>query len=258
VKLTRTQARMVRAVLRHPTTSFVSISAAIGLDPAVDFRGADLRDIDFGDDDLSGFDFSGADLRGADLSHALGIDQMISDATTQWSERTPQSRELAMPKTQGFARAHRDDESQRTDKNLLTEKRRHIISAICKISGTAYVRSHGVYFWDTTHDKRVICTISKRYLSPSQPYWFGYFPKWHEFLMTGDGLLILGCMDLSNAFAIPAVEIAPILSKLNVTLKEDDLAYWHLRMAEPRPGSYALSIPNYGAFSLAKFQFPLV
>ncbi len=65
--LDRTLLRGVRTILRARTKSFVALAKRAGLDPATDFRRADLRDVDFATDDIAGFDFSGADLRGARL-----------------------------------------------------------------------------------------------------------------------------------------------------------------------------------------------
>lgn len=56
---------------RNP--GFRELALAAGLDPATDFRGADLRDLDFRDDDLAGFSFRGADLTGCDFRRARGI-----------------------------------------------------------------------------------------------------------------------------------------------------------------------------------------
>ncbi len=58
------------AMVSTPGCDFATLARAAGLDPARDFRGADLRGVDFGASDLSGFDFSGADLSGCNLSRA--------------------------------------------------------------------------------------------------------------------------------------------------------------------------------------------
>ena len=84
MKLPAEQRAAVRLILRHKANSFVAIGAAVGLNPAKDYRGTDLRGIDFGDDDLRGFDFSGADLTGANLSRARGLDALRSDEETIW------------------------------------------------------------------------------------------------------------------------------------------------------------------------------
>lgn len=52
-------------LLSIKSPDFNAMVKAAGLDPARDFRGADLRGVDFTDADLTGFDFSGADLSGA-------------------------------------------------------------------------------------------------------------------------------------------------------------------------------------------------
>ena len=57
-------------LLSDPREDFVSLAKVAGLDPMIDFIGADLRNVDFGDCDLAGYDFTLADLAGADLTKA--------------------------------------------------------------------------------------------------------------------------------------------------------------------------------------------
>ena len=65
--------RRVIAILEQPALEdFAALMALSGLDPAQDFRRANLRNVAFGAAELSGYDFSGADLTGADLSRARG------------------------------------------------------------------------------------------------------------------------------------------------------------------------------------------
>src|SRR4051794_10244724 len=84
LRLSRADLGTIVAVLDAPTDSFVSLAKLAGLDPARDFRGADLRGVDFGTDDLTGLDFSGADLTGANLTRASGVDRITFDAATRW------------------------------------------------------------------------------------------------------------------------------------------------------------------------------
>src|SRR4051812_10777818 len=84
LRLSRADLGTIVAVLDAPTDSFVTLVKLVRLDPAHDFRGADLRGVDFGTDDLTGFDFSGADLTGSDLSRAIGLNRIAFDATTRW------------------------------------------------------------------------------------------------------------------------------------------------------------------------------
>lgn len=81
MRLTDAQRARVRRLLGSNSTRFVDLAQAAELDPASDFREADLRRIDFGTDDLTGFDLRGADLRGANLSRARGVTpEMLKDA----------------------------------------------------------------------------------------------------------------------------------------------------------------------------------
>ena len=60
----------VAKVLESSAQDLLSLARIAGLDPASDFRDADLRGLDARGEDLTQFDFRGADLRGADLREA--------------------------------------------------------------------------------------------------------------------------------------------------------------------------------------------
>jgi hypothetical protein len=61
--------------------NFVDQARFFGMNPAEDFRGADLTDVDFSDCDLSPFDFSGADLRGATGINVVGSPVLVGAET---------------------------------------------------------------------------------------------------------------------------------------------------------------------------------
>jgi len=54
----------VEKILLADTDDFAELAKISGMDPATDYRHADLKECDFTGSDLSGFDFTGADLRG--------------------------------------------------------------------------------------------------------------------------------------------------------------------------------------------------
>lgn len=88
MKFSPDELRRIVAVLDAKIASFVELSKLAGLDPACDFRGANLRFVNFGEDDLSDFDFSEADLRGANLSAAKGLSRLKMDAATKTDDLT--------------------------------------------------------------------------------------------------------------------------------------------------------------------------
>ena len=72
-----------------PTGGFAALTAGLGLNPAQDFRGANLRGVNFRRDDLTEFDFTDADLSGANLSATSGLNcariaGVRYDHTTLW------------------------------------------------------------------------------------------------------------------------------------------------------------------------------
>src|SRR5271169_1817028 len=94
MNLTEEQRLIARAILSCESESFVVLAEVAELDPASDFREADLRGVSFGQVNLRGYDFSGADLRGADLSEAeiegaIFDSATIEDMATLWPSISP-------------------------------------------------------------------------------------------------------------------------------------------------------------------------
>jgi hypothetical protein len=132
-----------------------------------------------------------------------------------------------------------------TDATLLQQKRDQIIIAVSKQVGLPLIKKSRALYWSADHSRRVVCTISKRSTKrPANPYWYAYHPQWDEFLAEGtDGRLVLGCMDLPVAFAIPRNEIHAVLDRLNTTESERG-TYWHLHIVEGNSGAYELLLPK--------------
>ncbi len=135
---------------------------------------------------------------------------------------------------------------QFTDSILLQEKREQIISAMTKHTGNIYIKKSRIFFWDSGHTNRLVCTMSKKYtLTGSYSYWFAFHPAWQTLLEEGaGGYLVLGCMDLPCAFAVPLQIMMSLLNFLNTTTKPDGETYWHVFIAEPEPGQYVIRLPK--------------
>jgi hypothetical protein len=112
-------------------------------------------------------------------------------------------------------------------------------------TGAVFIKKSRALFWDAGHSKRLVCPISKRYSQGANRYWFAYHPQWQAFLSdSNEAYLVLGCMDLPFAFAVPLHVMAPALEALNTTTKEDGQTYWHIHIAEPESGRYAMLLPK--------------
>ena len=81
-----------------------------------------------------------------------------------------------------------------TDFAVLDRKRGQIIDAIGTKLGTKLIKKSRALFWDANHEKRIACTVSKRYTKrASYPYWYAYHPEWDDFLREGnDAYLVSG------------------------------------------------------------------
>jgi hypothetical protein len=132
-----------------------------------------------------------------------------------------------------------------TDAVLLQQKRDEIIQAMSLHVGAALIKKTRALYWSADHTKRVVCTISKRYTKrASHPYWYAFHLQWNDFLGEGEeGYFVLGCMDLSVAFAIPRKVIHDILPDLNTTEAERG-TYWHIHVVQDAAGNFELFVPK--------------
>lgn len=92
----RKTARAIGLVAASNDTSFGQLVKIAKLNPAIDFRGADLAGVDFGALDISTFDLSSADLRKANLSRTQGFDpRNFVGADLSGAKLPPSTEELA-------------------------------------------------------------------------------------------------------------------------------------------------------------------
>ena len=147
--------------------------------------------------------------------------------------------------------------NEKTSSETISEIRDKIIKAATMACGEPFIKKTRTMYWSPSHEKRIACTISKRYETQGNvKYWYAYHPSWDAFL--GDGVLAflaLGCVDLDITFLLPLGIIRTVLSNLNVTEKKNGDSYWHLKITEPTAGSYFLQVPSPGSdIPLSKYQ----
>lgn len=147
----------------------------------------------------------------------------------------------------------------RTSPTALDAMRDRIVSAMQAKLGVPLVRRRRALFETSDNQVRASISISKRYDRDYQPYWYAFHPKWRSFLDAAPkGLVVLGCMDRREAFAIPLETFADMLQKLNQTKKDDGTAYWHVVITTQNDGSLALYSSRTGeAMPLAPFRLEL-
>jgi hypothetical protein len=147
-----------------------------------------------------------------------------------------------------------------TDSSVLQAKRDEIIRALSRREGTPLIKKSRALYWSPDHDQRAAFTISKRYTRKGGPhYWYAYHTQWDEFLREGGrGYFVLGCMDQSEAFAIPANVFRPLLEDLNTTKNDDGTYYWHVQLTEAPSGDVFLIVPKQkNTLSLSEYKVRL-
>lgn len=186
------------------------------------------------------------------------IDVMFTTATDV--EQSSQGVTPVLVETPGSEqKARTKGNFQFTDSKLLQVKREEIISALSKSQGARLIAKSASLYWDSDHLIRVACTISKRYTAKgSYKYWYAYHPAWDKFLDEGkEGFLVLGCMDLNTAFAIPFSLIHSILGVLNVTELENGKRYWHIHLNDS-PNGISMVLPKKKSpMLIEKYRFKL-
>lgn len=147
-----------------------------------------------------------------------------------------------------------------TDPTLIQEKREQIIKDFARQHRIQLIRRSRALYWNADHSFRTVCTVSKLYTRRSNVrYWYAYHAQWDEFLAEAEkGFFVLGCMDLSIAFAVPLEVLRQHLDGLNTTNRQDGTSYWHIKILEIKPHTYALQLPRLGKhLSLLPYAFSL-
>lgn len=80
MKLTSAQRQTLLALWEAQEIDFATLVDIAGLNPARDFRGANLEGVQFGHADLTGYDFTSANLRDADLRNAKASNAVFDGA----------------------------------------------------------------------------------------------------------------------------------------------------------------------------------
>ncbi|HVA12529.1 MAG TPA: hypothetical protein VNF99_04720 [Stellaceae bacterium] len=125
-----------------------------------------------------------------------------------------------------------------TDPQLLQGQRERIVAALAARERVGLIRKSRALYWDPSHVIRAAITVSKVYERGNSGYWYAYHPQWDEFLTQGErGYLVLGCMDLDKAFAIPLDTVHENLDALNTT-ETDKGEYWHVFVNKSENGKF--------------------
>jgi hypothetical protein len=192
------------------------------------------------------------------------LDPMI-DVMFTTAKDVDQAKQITQPEEDEDTPRGADPESgakgvwQFTDSKLLQRKRDIIIAAVGRLAGVSLIRKSASLHWDSLHETRVACTISKRYTKKgAYRYWYAYHPQWDEFLAEGKtAYFVLGCMDLNVGFAIPRRVLHPVLDALNTTTRPGAEPYWHINLVET-PDGLSLFLPKKSSsLALADFKVAL-
>lgn len=145
---------------------------------------------------------------------------------------------------------------QFTDRDVLANKRKSLLSAMSLKLGTPLIADTVGKHRSADGSQRVAISISKRYDDRSgYPYWYGYHPDWQEYLTAGtNGHLLLGMVDRAEGYALPLSDLTPLLPLLNTTTRPDTgRLHWHMHVVEQTDGLALLLHKAGQTFALASY-----
>lgn len=144
-----------------------------------------------------------------------------------------------------------------TPRDVLEQVRKAAVDAISHREGINLIAHKRVQFWTSDKKVRVVCPVSKKY--GRGYYWYGLNPRQESFLSEAEqSFLVLACVDLPVAFAIPNSVFSKLLPFLGATKRDNQLLHWHIQLNPPEDGQYQLMIPKRGEkMGLKSFEIPL-
>jgi hypothetical protein len=159
------------------------------------------------------------------------------DATSAVEQERPETLDKAPPDVAPAKQQH-------TATEIIEVLRSSIINKIAQKLGTHLVRKSRALFWSPDKKIRVVNTLSKEFKGGI--YWFAYHPEWDAFLMSAErGYLVLGCLDRSEAYAIPFDWIHPRLDQLYQT-DRGNKTYWHIQLYPGPEGKPTFKVGKSG------------
>lgn len=148
--------------------------------------------------------------------------------------------------------------SYQTDRRLLDQTRNRILDRLSAKLGQKFIKKSKAQYWYSENNFRICCTVSKFYERNNQ-YWYAYHPHWDKFLSEArKGILLLGCVGLEWAFAIPHEIISQNIDRLNQTIRNNQTMYWHIHLAQLDDGTFALRLSGKGnLLPVEQYKFPI-
>jgi hypothetical protein len=114
-----------------------------------------------------------------------GLDS-TNDAAAEEDENEPQSEPVDSKGEIPEEKSVSEGVWEFTDSRLLQEKREEILQSVGHNLGVSLIKKSRALYWDSSHDTRVACSISKRYTkTDSYRYWYAFHPQWDDFLREG-------------------------------------------------------------------------
>lgn len=122
-----------------------------------------------------------------------------------------------------------------TSKKVVEELREEVLKRLSRREGVPLLKKTRALYWSPDRKVRVACTFSKRFERGN--YWYAYHPAWDSFLAEGErSFFVLGCVDRSEAFAIPRKWMSKQLNLLHQT-NMGEKSYWHIHVEPSGPQS---------------------
>ena len=118
----------------------------------------------------------------------------------------------------------------RTAREMLDETRSNAIEALANKLGKTLTQITQTLF-TSSDNVRACCLASKKYDNTHYSYWYTYQQTSRQFLIEGNnGFLVLGCVGLGKAYAIPSSVMEANLDNLDTKKNGNNIIGWFIRL----------------------------
>jgi len=183
------------------------------------------------------------------------LDKIIEIAFTVAEEASESAEERHVElETSSVAATSSSGKQRHSAVDVIEQVRSEIVATLSNQYSPLVKKSRALY-WSTDKSIRAAVTISKQYENGN--FWYAHHPAWDTFLAEASvGLLVLGCIGLTEAYAIPYAWIHSRLKYLNTTDRESG-GYWHVYLHPESDGQLLLRLKNGQGESLKQFKLLL-
>jgi hypothetical protein len=135
----------------------------------------------------------------------------------------------------------------------LTSKRDAILKAFSFIQDVEFIKRKASSYSDVDDEIRIVVSISRKYDETPIRYWYAYSDSQEKYLEeTKESYFLLGCIDSSDYFAIPAHRMKAFAKEMNFSTRGNE-RWGHVKIKVDVDGYKLYLSPSGTEIDLTEF-----